>query len=90
MYFVVIYAFFGVNFILQKFCSCKKDDKYQVCIWWGVPAFRIQVKVTQSKTIVDYSLKIGHVIKKKLCLKKNRIHQFLSDRSEIESTRTQL
>ena len=24
MYFVVIYAFFGVNFILQKFCLCKK------------------------------------------------------------------
>ena len=24
-------AFFCVNFILQKFCSCKKDDKYQVC-----------------------------------------------------------
>ena len=24
-------AFFGVNFILQKFCSCKKNDKYQVC-----------------------------------------------------------
>ena len=24
-------AFFGVNFILQKFCQCKKNDKYQVC-----------------------------------------------------------
>ena len=22
--------FFGVNFILQKFCPCKKNDKYQV------------------------------------------------------------
>ena len=22
--------FFGVNFILQKFCQCKKNDKYQV------------------------------------------------------------
>ena len=22
---------FGVNFILQKFCPCKKKDKYQVC-----------------------------------------------------------
>merc|ERR1711963_1390549 len=31
VYFVVIYAFFGVNFTLQKFCSCKKNDKYQVC-----------------------------------------------------------
>jgi len=24
-------AFFGVNFILQKFCLCKKNDKYEVC-----------------------------------------------------------
>ena len=24
-------AFFGVNFIFQKFCQCKKNDKYQVC-----------------------------------------------------------
>ena len=24
-------AFFGVNFILQKFCPCKKNDKYEVC-----------------------------------------------------------
>ena len=24
-------AYFGVNFILQTFCSCKKNDKYQVC-----------------------------------------------------------
>ena len=23
--------FFGVNFILQKFCPCKKNDKYEVC-----------------------------------------------------------
>ena len=23
-------AFFGVNFILQKFCLCKKNDKYKV------------------------------------------------------------
>ena len=30
MYFVVIYAFFGVNFIHQKFCPCKKNDKYEV------------------------------------------------------------
>ena len=22
---------FGVNFIFQKFCPCKKNDKYQVC-----------------------------------------------------------
>ena len=25
-------AFFGVNYILQKFCPCKKNDKYQVCL----------------------------------------------------------
>ena len=31
MYFVVTYAFFGVNFILQKFCLYKKNDKYEVC-----------------------------------------------------------
>ena len=34
VYFVVIYAFFGINFILQKFCSCKKNDKYEV--WFHV------------------------------------------------------
>ena len=22
---------FGVNFILQKFCLCKKNDKYEIC-----------------------------------------------------------
>ena len=26
--------FFGVNFILQKFCVCKKNDKYEVCCHW--------------------------------------------------------
>ena len=29
------YNLFGVNFILQKFCPCKKNDKYQV--WWRPP-----------------------------------------------------
>ena len=33
-------AFFGVNFIRQKFCQCKKNDKYQVC--GGVVDFLIQ------------------------------------------------
>ena len=23
--------FFGVNFTIQKFCPCKKNDKYEVC-----------------------------------------------------------
>ena len=27
-------VFFGVNLILQKFCQCKKNDKYQVCSCW--------------------------------------------------------
>ena len=31
----VIYAFFGVNFILRKFCLCKRNDKYEVWIWRG-------------------------------------------------------
>ena len=26
------FGVFGVNFILQKFCPCKKNDKYQVCL----------------------------------------------------------
>ena len=34
MYFAVIYAFFSVNFILQKFCLCKKNDKYEV--WFRI------------------------------------------------------
>ena len=29
---LVIYAFFGVYFILEKFCPCKKNDIYMVCI----------------------------------------------------------
>ena len=29
-------AFFGVNFILQNSCPCKKNDKYQVCNWDNV------------------------------------------------------
>ena len=34
-------AFFGVYFILQKFCPCKKNDKYEVCSQsiGGVDAF---------------------------------------------------
>ena len=32
--FVVIYSFFGVNFLIQKFCLCKKNDKYEV---WSPP-----------------------------------------------------
>ena len=31
-------AFFGVNFILQKFCLCKKNDKYEVC---AAPCFKV-------------------------------------------------
>ena len=37
--FFVIYAFFSVNFILQKFCPCKRNDKYEV---WHKDATSIQ------------------------------------------------
>ena len=36
--FFVIYAFFGLNFILRKFCPCKINDKYEV---WKVPSENI-------------------------------------------------
>ena len=35
----LIYAFFSVNFILQKFCPCKRNDKYEV---WHKDATSIQ------------------------------------------------
>ena len=44
VYFVVIYAFFRCKLYSQKFCLCKKNDKYQVCIypqtslWFGEKA----------------------------------------------------
>ena len=46
-------AFFGVNFILQKFCQCKKNDKYQV---WGSPqeCSKYQ-KQAKRKTILIHS-----------------------------------
>ena len=31
---------FGVNFILQKFCLCKKNDKYEVWIYFQRPLIR--------------------------------------------------
>ena len=41
-------AFFGVNFILQKFCPCNKNDKLEVCafvessfisgLYWFIPS----------------------------------------------------
>ena len=34
----VIYAFFGVNFILRKFCLCKRNDKYEV---WSLRVFSL-------------------------------------------------
>ena len=39
----VIYAFFGVNFILRKFCLCKRNDKCEV--WPKIP-FIILYSVT--------------------------------------------
>jgi len=37
----VIYAFFGVNFILRKFCLCKRNDKYEV--WYQSEEWSIKV-----------------------------------------------
>ena len=34
---------FGENLILQKFCLCKKNDKYEVCLsQWAWPYFFLQ------------------------------------------------
>ena len=41
--------FFGVNFILQKFCPCKKNDKYQVWIGLGM----IKKEIPKTETIFD-------------------------------------
>ena len=41
-------AFFGVNFTLQKFCQCKKNDKYQV---WGIGALIIDKANLPRKAI---------------------------------------
>ena len=50
MYFVVIYAFFCVNFILQKFCLCKKNDKYQVCRILSATSFKGKIERYIPKT----------------------------------------
>ena len=41
--FVVIYAFFGVNFILQKFCLCKKmtNMRYDWNVLLQIPRLRL-------------------------------------------------
>ena len=51
--------FFGVNFILQKFCSCKKNDKYQVC--WCL------VEILKMKCDQDLCLNLWYDLKKLLC-----------------------
>ena len=30
----IYYVNFGVNFFFEKFCPCKKNDKYEVCLKW--------------------------------------------------------
>ena len=52
-------AFFGVNFILQKFCPCKKNDKYQVWVLvhvntWAIPSMCYTFNVSMKST--KYSL----------------------------------
>ena len=44
-------AFFGVNFILQKFCPCKKNDKYQV---WGGGVYWDPKFVLRNKWTAPY------------------------------------
>ena len=39
---------FGVNFILQKFCLCKKNDKYQVCV--------NPIKIHQNGVLIQFNL----------------------------------
>ena len=49
-------AFFGVNFILQKFCQCKKNDKYQVCLYFVIiciESFQASLSAT-SNVLVEY------------------------------------
>ena len=40
----VIYAFFGVNFILRKFCLCKRNDKYEVWITNPNPFIHLELR----------------------------------------------
>ena len=44
-------AFFGINFILQKLCTCEKNDKYQVCSSTFVTSFHIQMIVIKPITV---------------------------------------
>ena len=49
-------AFFGVNFILQKFCPCKKNDKLEV--WSRLSSFSSLSKIHDKKIIIIYSPKL--------------------------------
>ena len=47
-------AFFGVNFIPKKFCSCKKNDKYQVCLWGhSIQKNKLNCQVTSKTENLD-------------------------------------
>ena len=50
--------FFGVNFILQKFCQCKKNDKYQVC----VPPLKFYIECTTLLRALSFQLCAAFVI----------------------------
>ena len=47
--FFLIYAFFGVNFILWKFCPCKWNDKYQV---WSHVLHMVHITPAQICTLL--------------------------------------
>ena len=57
MYFVVIYAFFGVNFILQKFSSCKKmtNIRYGVVMVLVMLLVMQMIMTTMRMVIGQYS-----------------------------------
>ena len=44
--------YFGVNFILQKFCMCKKNDKYEV--WVQVSLLACYINDTSRNYLVRY------------------------------------
>ena len=51
----VIFAFFGINFFLRIFCSCKRNDKYEV--WWiaGPNCPGPKMPRTSSEPLIIYS-----------------------------------
>ena len=49
-------AIFGANFVFQKFCPCKKNDKYEVWCRWIDSASSTAIIRRHVKTHTDESL----------------------------------